>query len=451
MKIERMHLRNFRCFEDLTIDFDQRLTVIVAKNGEGKTAILDAIAIGLGCYLTKIPGITGISSKASDISIRNHEQCMPFTRMAWRATDRGQVINWSALRRRDEAVSRTAINNALRNEYDTWPQVGFKQIYDYALSLVKADSDGEAYILPVVAHYGTNRAIRHEVRRRRGFKKKFSRFDSLANALEPDSSFRSAFEWFNAMEDVERRERQDRRDFDYVLPELQIVRDAIVRMLPGGFGRPRIEIRPLRFVIDRMMPNGITQTLRISQLSDGYRVVLGLAMDLARRMAEANCTMIPDDLQGTSQLDFPAIALIDEIDLHLHPSWQQRVLSDLMQTFSNTQFIVSTHSPQVLSTVPSECIRILKDGGVHSAPPGSEGAEPGRLLKQVLGLDDVRPTENPATKELKEYLALVDRDQWDTPRALELRKILDARYMGNEPALLEADLHIDNKKWERGE
>lgn len=82
---------------------------------------------------------------------------------------------------------------------------------------------------------------------------------------------------------------------------------------------------------------------------------------------------------------------------------------------------------------------------------GTEGAEPERLLKQVLGLDEVRPPTNRATLELKEYLALVDIDQWKSSRALVLRDILDARYQGNEPELLEADLRIENRKWELGE
>ena len=122
-----------------------------------------------------------------------------------------------------------------------------------------------------------------------------------------------------------------------------------------------------------------------------------------------------------------------------------------MSAFPTTQFIVTTHSPQVLTTVPSECIRILRGNKVYSAPPGTEGSEPERMLKQVLGLENVRPATNPATQELREYLALADRDQWNSPRALELRSRLDARYQGQEPALLDADLQIENRKWELGE
>lgn len=115
------------------------------------------------------------------------------------------------------------------------------------------------------------------------------------------------------------------------------------------------------------------------------------------------------------------------------------------------QFIVSTHSPQVLTTVASESVRILRDGKVYAAPAGTEGAEPGRLLTTALGLQSVRPPHSPATQELLAYLALVDKDQWNSPEALALRARLDARYQGQEPALLEADLLIENRKWELGE
>ncbi len=186
--------------------------------------------------------------------------------------------------------------------------------------------------------------------------------------------------------------------------------------------------------------------LEIRQLSDGLRSTIGLVADMAYR-----CYQLNKHLGTEAAAKAEGIVLIDEVDMHLHPSWQQKILHQLQTAFPNIQFIITTHSPQVLSTVPSECIRILENGEVFAAPPGSEGAEPGRLLKQVLGLSDVRPLNNPATQELQEYLALVDRDQWASPRALELRKILDSRYQGNEPALVEADIHIENRKWEMGE
>lgn len=276
--------------------------------------------------------------------------------------------------------------------------------------------------LPVVAYYGTNRAIRDEVKRRRGFKKKFSRFDALAGALEPDSSFRAAFEWFNAMEDVERREQQTKRDWDYRLPELQWVRSAIEQMLNGALVEPRTLIRPLRFVIDKVNDDGSRQTLRVSQLSDGYKIVLGLVMDLARRMVEANPN--PESQMGVSSpLDLPAIVLIDEIDLHLHPGWQQKVLGDLTRTFPHTQFIVTTHSPQVISTMPSESIRVLgKDTNgnpVAAMPLAHTYGEPSNsVLLSVMQVDPQPPIGEKVS--LQRLTELVDQGLGDGAEAKRL-------------------------------
>ncbi len=446
MKLRKLFVQNLRCFEKLEIDFDPRLTVIVAENGAGKTTVLDAIAVGFGRLLTKLPGVSGITSKESDIRINQNEKQSPFL-LYWlqaEASDSKKLIEWSGGRKRDSSP-KTAVQIKENIDHNK-ASVSLKQIDAYTNDLVDSENDGKAYVMPVIAYYGTNRALMEEVKRRRNFKKEFRRFDALAGALEPNARFKTAFEWFNAMEDVERRRKEEQRDFNYRLPELEAVRLAIQTVL-GGFHNPRTEIGPLRFVIDRTMSDGTTKTFRITQLSDGYRVMLGLVIDLARRMEQANPHLVKGGMTIANPLDLPAIVLIDEVDLHLHPKWQQRVIADLQRTFRGAQFIITTHSPQVLTTVPASCIRIIENGAVHAAPPGTEGAEASRLLKRVLGVD-VRPPDSDATRELSEYLALVDADLWDSDRARELRQKLDARYQGEEPALIDADLRIENRKWE---
>ncbi|MGR8935765.1 MAG: AAA family ATPase, partial [Gammaproteobacteria bacterium] len=292
--------------------------------------------------------------------------------------------------------------------------------------------------LPLIAYYGTGRAVFDTPQKRRNFKKEYSLNDAYQDALDAKNNFRRFFEYFYELENYERREKEERRDWNYRFPQLETIREAISRMMPE-FSNPHSKIRPLRFMVE-WHHDDVKQTLRIDQLSDGFRTTLAMVMDIATRLSLLNPS-------GKAALDSTGIVLIDEIDLHLHPSWQQRILPDLMRTFPNIQFIVTTHSPQVLTSIPADCIRIIRDGQVFSAPPGTEGAESSRLLKRVQGVD-IRPSNSAATKELKEYLALVDADQWDSPRAKELRQQLDARYQGEEPALLEADLQIENRKWE---
>jgi predicted ATP-binding protein involved in virulence len=234
-------------------------------------------------------------------------------------------------------------------------------------------------------------------------------------------------------------------------------------MLEGKYKNPHFD-KKHKFVIESESAPGL---LEVSQLSQGYQSMLALAMDFARRLAIAN-----DHLDEGARIDWarlgqgldnwvrdgaharkgprwsPAIMLVDEIDLHLHPRWQQRVLGDLIRTFPGTQFVVTTHSPQVLSTVPMESIRIIKEGMIHSGPPGTDGAEAQRILEDVF---HVSPRPNtPMAAALDKYLRLVDARQWDTSEALELRRRLDEWSKGNEPRLVEADLEIENMKWETG-
>ena len=423
MKIERLHIRNFRCFESLTLDFGKRLTIILADNGAGKTAILDAVASGLGRYLTKLPGVAGQTTKELDLRIVGGERRAPYLILSWEArTHEGRVIEWSAFRRRDSGVSPGALRKLLSDEDVSLLAKGLREINEFTADLVAADAEGAPYILPVVAYYGTNRAIRDEVQRRRGFKKVFSRFDALVGALDADSRFRSAFEWFNAMEDVERRQQQSMRDFDYKHPELQVVRAAIERMLEG-FKNPRTETRPLRFVIDRCFPDGSSKVLRIGQLSEGYRVVLGLTMDLARRLAEANGHIVDSDGGTKNPLELPGIVLIDEVELHLHPRWQQRIITDLLQTFPGTQFIITTHSPQVLSTVKRENVRVISEGAngetVVEPPLAMTYGEPsGDVMFSVMNVDPQPPVAE--KEDLLRLTELIDQGQYSKPVAKRL-------------------------------
>lgn len=211
-------------------------------------------------------------------------------------------------------------------------------------------------------------------------------------------------------------------------------------MIPG-VSNPRVTTRPPHFMV-HYHKGAQAEDLYLEQLSGGYRVMLALVVDLARRMGQANPHM-------ENPLESEAIVLIDEVDLHLHPSWQQRVLSDLLRTFPKTQFIVSTHSPQVLTTIQPENIFMVSNeaGGVklYSTPGPTLEVEAGYVLHAEMGVEQ-RPAMDTGrasefVKELYRYQRLVDTDQGEGEDATALRRWLES-ISPRDPALTRADAEI---------
>lgn len=432
MRLSQLKLHNYRRFEDFEIDFHPELTVIAARNGQGKTTILEAIVAAFGPFagafdMGKSKHIERTDARYSRVGKGyEHEQNFPVTIDARQSAP---LLEWQ--RALLSAKGRTTTKEAA-------PLANWGKELQVSL---RTNSEVE---LPVIAYYSTARLwVAHKNLTRKTVLTA-SRTMGYEDCLSSASNFVQLQQWMGKatlatlqQKDVPGYEQSD------LGPRLQGICAAVDQVLRHeGWSRFHYSVALEELAMDHP-DHGL---LPVSLLSDGVRAMIALTADLAFRCARLNgqfAEQAPTRTKG--------IALIDEVDLHLHPAWQQRVIGQLREAFPHVQFIVTTHSPQVLTTVPSECIRILRDNKAYAAPAGTEGAEPQRLLQQVLGLEDLRPPANLATQELREYLSLVDRDQWNSPHALELRHKLDARYLGQEPALLDADLQIENRKWELGQ
>ena len=175
---------------------------------------------------------------------------------------------------------------------------------------------------------------------RRGHIKEFEVTDALRNCFDNINYFRDFYDWFKTEEDIELRGL--RENPMYRNPKLDCVREAIEKMIKG-YKNLRIELSPSRMVLT----NTEGMDLEIEQLSGGYKAVLSVVADIAKRLAIANP-------ESNNPLEEEAVILIDELDLHLHPRWQKTIVNDLKRTFINCQFIITTHSPFIVQALHAD-------------------------------------------------------------------------------------------------
>lgn len=329
MRIDRISLTNMRLVgeqtKELVLDSTKNVVILLGDNGFGKTTILDAMATIMAPYSAQFPGIADYQLSDLDVHINRQGRRAKFLTVEAELSDNGIVMR----------------SVRYRKGTQTPPKANYEQMKQMAIAKKNAILAGEPNVeLPLFAYYGTGRGQFQVPERRRGFQQAFERWDCYKSAINPETDFKRFFGWFDLMEDQERRDREKLRDFNYKSPVLNAVRRALSEIVTS-YRNPRIETRPLRFIMDRIDQDGSTHELRIEQLSEGYKIVIAMVADLAARMAEANPDM-------DNPLNSTGIVLVDEVDLHLHPRWQRDILSQLTKVFPNIQFVVSTHSPVIV-------------------------------------------------------------------------------------------------------
>lgn len=436
--IQSVHIVNFRGVRDLELPLDPRATVIFGRNATGKTSIVDALCIGLGVIGSRMPGSTGRDFDPNDIRRPRKASAgqkpgvtAPYVSVTLRGAD---DVNWQVVRKRDGTI-RLPDDFLGRSALHDW--------LDPRITSIQEKNADDRVALPVVAAYGPERAVMEIPLRERDFGKNFPRLAGLNGALKATTRFKAVFEWILAKEDEERREKIARNNLTYLLPALEWVRRAVTDAMPAC-RNPRTLREPIRLVVDFVREDGSIEELDIKELSDGYRTHFALVADLARRCVQCNPS---DDLDSlTHGTRSKGIVLIDEIDLHLHPTWQTTVLPSLLDAFPHLQFVVTTHSEQVISSVRKEQVYALvdTDGEVQATPvPFAQGASGERVLSELMGVGERTP--GPITEQLETYLDLVASEKGESARARRLREVLDQELPDDE-ALLRADAEMEHRR-----
>lgn len=461
MKLTKIEITNFRCFESLIVPLQPDVNVFVGVNGAGKSAILDAVAIALYDIVAANGGggkrqrsAQGVTLRPTDIHIapgaaETVSGRRDFVQIRAQAGDYYMLPDFpsttpSGEQRFIEWTDHISYVPPKDFVYDTSKSEHLNDVYRYFAALWDQirRSDVRALIpLPVVAYYRSSRRLTRMPSMGDIFSLRLERDGAFLNALSAGTDYQAMCQWFYLRENQELRERiqlPDNRGYEFA--DLKAVRNALARSLEN-VSRVFFSDNPPSLKVEFADAAETTVVRELEQLSDGYRNLLAMTLDFARRLAQAHPNW-------DNPLEAPGILLIDEIELHLHPQWQQRIIPNLRAAFPNTQLIVATHSPQVLTTVESEKIAILRDHGLHGAPLSTYGAESKRVMLEVMQTKNRPPeSENLVVSQLRQLFDLINEGLLDEASILNEELIL--KLGSDDPALAEAEATIKNRRWEK--
>lgn len=413
MQIQSFSLKNIGQFQDLSVSlapttqFTSNITVFIGNNGSGKTSLLKSITTALTWYVARLKHDKSNGTPIPESVILNTANAAAVE----------IIVNDQNLQQQIQAYTWRITKNrtARKAEFSTYLSE-LNQLTDYYKQWLGDDDQSS---LPLIAFYPVERSV-IDIPLKIREKHQFLQIDGYDNALNNAVDFRRFFEWFRDREDVENelasqvndyadilkeelelvaslknlnKNKTDYQDFenlknkldkiinaleannrqDVATKDLQLeaVRQAIYTFIPE-FSNLRVRRKPrLHMSVDKN-----NKTLNVNQLSQGEKSLMALVGDIARRLAMMN-PKLNNPLLGKG------IILIDEIDMHLHPQWQRSIIQRLQTTFPNCQFILTTHSPLVISDTQNILVYDL-DGQEVNALPSLYGQDANTVLLQYM-------------------------------------------------------------------
>ncbi|HBN1713070.1 TPA: AAA family ATPase [Escherichia coli] len=418
MNIRTLKLTNLGWFEELEVhlapveEFKSNVTVFIGNNGAGKTSILKSLATSLSWFVARVRTEKGNGSPIPEDAILNGRSSATIELQVLNthpATEAATPYRWLLARTASGKKSTTASSLQEASQLAAFYRDQYTQ------------NSGASF--PLIAFYPVERVVL-DVPLKIKERHNFLQLDGYDNALNQGIDFRRFFEWFRNREDAENESGlpQDvldklstRIDLDNTVlnaltaimassrdRQLTAVRTAISRFMPG-FSNLRVRRKPrLHMSIDK---NG--QTLNVLQLSQGEKSLMALVGDIARRLAMMN-PMLENPLNGEG------IVLIDEVDMHLHPTWQRTIIQRLTTTFPHCQFVLTTHSPLVISDYKDVLVYSL-DNGELTQLPSLYGQDANTVLLNVMDTDIRNAT---VAEKLNDLLDLIQKNDFINANAL---------------------------------
>ena len=444
--LSSMHINDFRRFVDLSISFNKNITVLIGTNGSGKTSIAEGIAKTLSWLSNNLEktDVVGRPITESDIYVGSKEFSQVTT-----------TFEFDEKNTFDASIGNTVSGYSGSSPTDV---VDIRQVAE----MYKSVSHNPSIYIPLLAFYSVERSdfsLSSTIAESASSDSISNRFSDLKTALDGSGKLEDFSKLY--IELVNRSKGEKNKEIEELEVQIETLQATIDDVYAGQItpendpfnaklNSKKQELedlkktssfkkykRHLEFVnlaiktlvpeienieVDRssgkarIMVDNFGNRVNIAQLSQGQKMLVALSGDLARRLVKLN----PN---SENPLHSHGIVVIDEIELHLHPRWQQEILINLQKTFPNLQFIVTTHSPQVLSTIDKDCIRILRfdnDGNASIDIPEfqTKGVCSSDILEQIMGTFAI-PMVCEA-KWLSDYSALVAESLWKSEEGVKL-------------------------------
>ncbi len=379
MKINNIHIENFKGIEKNDFKFNPHFNVLIGENGAGKSSILDAISIGLGTFLMNTTASFGLKGTKSRPLLKDEirkvivsDDNIEFTDVILSGTFCIENINECISWKREQKVG---AKNLTVKDASILKKYGWE-----VLDKLKTDED-----LPLIAYHTTARlwgqiyekTKESSQQKKIEYEKTGSRLDGYYACLDPRSIEQKFLNWFKTYEDNVLKFNKDKALYN-------AFKNAITTMVSDW--------KDIHFhwgLDDLLGKDNNEKWTPLRNFSDGYKGIISLTADIAYRAIKLN-----PHLGERAVLDTKGIVLIDEIDMHLHPNWQKRIVNDLKKTFPKIQFIVTTHSPFIVQSLRAE---------------------------EVINLDGRTLNEDPFTKSIEE-IAEEEMDVENAHRSLRFSK-----------------------------
>lgn len=345
MILDSIHIQNFKCIVDETFTFSSPFTVILGNNGLGKTSILEALTVCAGVFT------------------HNAGNDQKYQRNIKRYEIRNETVNDSL---EPQYPCKVEIEGAYGQmgrvwELPTWraAKVTSAEMVKNAQQMIRNSSKVEGAQLPLFAYYSTAR-LWAEMSDKLDYVQQGPRTEGYGYSLAAKSSSKYFREWYKTLD-----KNSDKKDESTVI-RLKAFNEAITSCVEDWddiyFDFERGDIMGVH-----VLPNGKAERIPYSLMSDGYRSMIGLVADLAFRCIKLNPHLGADAIKETEGL-----VMIDELDMHLHPTWQRHVVRDLMRCFPKLQFVATTHSPFIVQSLePNQIINMNKEVVLNHNPKTS--------------------------------------------------------------------------------